>query len=64
MATHIELEVIDVSDLYEKTSPRLFNKALISGIEWDDHDRIWFTYEGKEIKVRCKYEDFRRQLLE
>ena len=67
MATHIELNVIidPNNDPYEKTSPKLFNKSMISGdVEYDHDGRLWFDYEGKRTVVMCKYDDFKAMLLE
>ncbi len=65
MATHLEINQIDESVMYEKTTKRLLNKALISDVHDDSsHDQTIIIYQGEEIKARNNYEEIRAALLE
>lgn len=66
MGQFIEVNHIhDDLDPYEKTTPLLLNKKLITNIEDDTaHNQIYITYEGKELRCRNKYDEIRASLLE
>jgi hypothetical protein len=59
MADFIELsQIYETKDGYLDTTPKIFNKALITGIEEDRrHDQTYITYQGEEFKVKETLEE-------